>query len=75
MKANTLFQGKSNLDNEDQSPKDDDTIFVQRKENTTNQEGGKENLSKTITNAPDNSFSTNKQEGTTFVGTFRSSKW
>ena len=79
MKANPLFQGKSKIDNEDQSPEDDDTIFVQRRENKTNQEGGKENLSKTLSKAPDNteinSSSTYNPEGTTFVESFRHSKW
>ena len=81
-KANSLFQGKRKVDNEDLSPEDDNTIFVKHNENTSSatQESENENLNTKPIDIIDDInnweiHSSSKPDGTTFVESFRHSKW
>ena len=81
-KANSLFQGKSKVDNEYLSPEDDNTIFVKHNENTSSatQESENENLNTKPIDIIDDInnreiHSSSKPDRITFVESFRHSKW
>ena len=85
-RASSFFQGKNTVENKNKSPEDDNTILARRKEYTPNQElenvtSEKIPLESTISKALGDSVihsNTSKPggpDGSSFVESFRHSKW
>ena len=87
-RASSFFQGKSTVDNKNQSPEDDNTILARRKEYTPNQELENVNpdkiipiestASKALDESEIHSNTSSKPDGpdgSSFVESFRHSKW
>ena len=87
-RASSFFQGKSTVDNKSQSPEDDNTILARRKEYTPNQELENVNpdkiipiestASKALDESEIHSNTSSKPDGpdgSSFVESFRHSKW